>query len=98
MPGPKPPRCGSRSRPSATIKSRPFSCPALQGSAAMHHVLDWSVALLAMWPVGDREPAPSATLKGHKHTITCLAFSREGNLLASGSKDGTAILWDVATK
>lgn len=35
------------------------------------------------------------TLKGHKHTITCLAFSRDGAMLASGSKDSTVRLWDV---
>src|SRR5690242_5973048 len=35
------------------------------------------------------------TLKGHKNTITCLAFSRDGKMLASGAKDGAAILWDI---
>jgi WD40 repeat protein len=39
-----------------------------------------------------------ATLKGHKNTITCLAFSKDGKLLASGAKDGTAIIWDVKEK
>src|ERR1035438_4737765 len=39
------------------------------------------------------------TLKGHKNTITCLAFSKDGKLLATGAKDGVAIIWDVkATK
>src|SRR5262245_28409869 len=37
-----------------------------------------------------------ATLKGHKHTITCLAYAPEGKTLASGAKDGVVILWDVA--
>src|SRR5262245_33452230 len=37
---------------------------------------------------------PQASLKGHKHTITCLAFSRDGRLLASGSKDTTVKIWD----
>jgi beta-glucosidase len=40
---------------------------------------------------------PQATLQGHKHTITCLAFSRDGHYLASGSKDCTVILWDLHT-
>src|SRR5262245_6851778 len=38
------------------------------------------------------------TLKGHKNTITCLAFSKDGTLLVSGAKDGTAIVWDVKAK
>src|SRR5262249_39094917 len=36
------------------------------------------------------------TLKGHANTITCVAFAPDGKSLASGSKDGTAIVWDVA--
>ncbi len=36
-----------------------------------------------------------AKLKGHKHDITSVVFSPDGNTLASGSEDGTARLWDV---
>src|SRR4051794_14147196 len=39
-----------------------------------------------------------ATLKGHKHTITALAWSPDGKTLASGAKDETVILWNVADK
>ena len=39
-----------------------------------------------------------ATLKGHKHTITSIAFAPDGKTLASGSKDETVILWDLADK
>src|SRR5262245_5384213 len=39
-----------------------------------------------------------ATLKGHKHTITCLAWAPDARTIASGSKDETVILWDVAQK
>jgi WD40 repeat protein len=35
------------------------------------------------------------TLSGHKGGITCLAFSGDGNRLASGSADKTTIVWDV---
>ncbi|RKU24617.1 hypothetical protein C6497_17515 [Candidatus Poribacteria bacterium] len=34
------------------------------------------------------------TLSGHTETITTLVFSHDGKTLASGSKDGTILLWD----
>jgi WD40 repeat protein len=37
------------------------------------------------------------TLVGHTHDVVSLAFSPDGKLLASGSRDNTAILWDVST-
>jgi WD40 repeat protein/predicted Ser/Thr protein kinase len=36
-----------------------------------------------------------ATLAGHERTVTCAAFSPEGNRLATGSMDGTARIWAV---
>jgi len=36
-----------------------------------------------------------ATLAGHERTVTCAAFSPEGNCLATGSMDGTARIWAV---
>ncbi|HWY87578.1 MAG TPA: hypothetical protein VNX28_12670, partial [Gemmataceae bacterium] len=42
------------------------------------------------------EQAPT-TLKGHKGTITCLAFAPDGKELASGGKEGVVILWDVGS-
>ncbi|MCK9895652.1 Hsp70 family protein [Frankia sp. AgB32] len=52
----------------------------------------------------DRSSRPShhvevtarATLKGHERDVTSAAFSPDGTLLATTSKDGTR-LWDVAT-
>ena len=37
------------------------------------------------------------TLEGHSDRITSVAFSPDGNTVASGSADDTVILWDVAT-
>lgn len=38
-----------------------------------------------------------STLKGHSHVVNSIAFSPDSNILASGSSDGTAKLWNVAT-
>jgi predicted NACHT family NTPase len=37
-----------------------------------------------------------AALHGHSNEIECLAYGRDGKLLATGSFDQTAILWDLA--
>ncbi len=34
-------------------------------------------------------------LTGHKETVTAVAFSPDGTKIASGSVDGTVLLWDV---
>ena len=39
-----------------------------------------------------------ATLEGHTDVVEWVAFSPDGTRLASGSHDGTANLWDVATE
>jgi WD40 repeat protein len=58
----------------------------------------------AVYVVGDTDGAifvvndgVQQTLEGHTDTITRLAFSNDGTLLASASRDNTAILWDTTT-
>src|SRR5260370_36804234 len=36
-------------------------------------------------------------LKGHTKAVTCLAYSKDGKLLASGSNDRSVRLWDIAS-
>ncbi len=36
------------------------------------------------------------TLKGHRDSVSCLAWDR-ATIVASGSDDGTARLWDLRT-
>jgi len=60
----------------------------------------WTTSLspqraLEHWDV--RVGEPIAQLTGHTKGINGLEFSPKGNLLASCSHDGTAIVWDVAT-
>ena len=36
-----------------------------------------------------------AVFKGHAHGVACIAFSPDGTMIASGSSDKTAIVWNV---
>lgn len=40
----------------------------------------------------------SLTLRGHTDAVTCIAFSRDGRTLVSGSKDGTVRIWDASLR
>src|SRR3954470_3324735 len=81
-------------------------CPRRMNGARTHEGTDLMPprfltvsALLAGAAVTAPAPGPpTVTLAGHKGTLSCLAFSRDGNLLASGAKDGTLIVWDVAAR
>lgn len=55
--------------------------------------------LIQLWDV--KSGTDLGTLTGHTESIETLAFSHDGKMLASGSSDGTVLLWDwdkISTK
>ena len=37
------------------------------------------------------------TLRGHKEEVSCVAFSPDGRLFATGSYDNKGVIWETAT-
>ena len=52
--------------------------------------------LIILWDVTSSSPKPSTQLKGHDIALDALAFSPSGATLASGSRDGVILVWDLA--
>ncbi len=50
-----------------------------------------------LWRLSGPEPIKPVVLDGHTGAVTCLAITPDGNLVVSGSQDGTVRLWDSAT-
>lgn len=53
--------------------------------------------LVAVYPLSAQEPKLRETLNGHTELVCSVAFSLDGNKLASGNIDTTITLWDVVT-
>ncbi|HEV3444738.1 MAG TPA: WD40 repeat domain-containing protein, partial [Gemmataceae bacterium] len=50
--------------------------------------------VIKIYDMNGNEPQ---VLKGHTKAVTCLAYSKDGKLLASGSNDRSVRLWDIAS-
>jgi WD40 repeat protein len=46
---------------------------------------------------GLASPKPLAELRGHHEDVLSCAFSPDGQILATGAKDGLVLLWDMST-
>ena len=67
----------------------------IAGFGSKNNIRPSSANPLIVWEIGTRRLI--RRLDGHKGYCLSLDFSRDGRLLASGSRDGTAILWSTAT-
>ena len=81
---------GIRERGKITDKHRAFSS-VLIFSPDGESLLDTRGSEIILWGTNGND---LGTLSGHTETITTLAFSHDGKTLASGSNDGTVLLWD----
>ncbi|MBM4046816.1 MAG: hypothetical protein FJ279_17045 [Planctomycetes bacterium] len=60
-------------------------------------ILDTPLLRLIQWNAERGRRHPTLTLKGHDKAVSCVAFSPDGKLLASGAWDGTVRFWDPET-
>lgn len=51
-----------------------------------------------MWEYSHKQLAVLQCLYGHNDAVTCLACSPAYNVIVSGSRDATAIVWDLSRR
>lgn len=51
-----------------------------------------------MWEYSHKELIVLQCLYGHNDAVTCLACSPAYNVIVSGSRDTTAIIWDLSRR
>jgi WD40 repeat protein/serine/threonine protein kinase len=59
--------------------------------------MDTVVRIWNATPLDDSGPDPLCTFTGHSQEVTCLAFSRDGCLLASGGADRSVLVCDASS-
>jgi WD40 repeat protein len=63
------------------------------GSGGLYRGFHFHSGEIKLWDLAAKKEL--ATMTAHKDIVSCLAFSPDGKLLASGSADGTVNLWRV---
>jgi WD40 repeat protein len=87
---------GDNTGPTGTLTFSPDGKYLVAGICAKHYTTRKSSPRhLKVWDVTTRRLIH--LLNGHTGYCTSLGFSRDGALLASGSRDGTAIIWSTQT-
>ncbi len=84
---------------SAPVRSVTFSADGtriLSGSDDGSMIL-WDVATGEQARVFPSDDPTTALIEGHQQSLTSVALNGDGTLALSGSRDQTALLWDVAT-
>jgi WD40 repeat protein len=72
------------------------ACPAGKQETHISQPPTESSPTLPIQPDWSKEVQKLAALDGHTDTVLCLAFSPDGNKLATGSWDGTAMIWNCS--
>ncbi|KAL1139731.1 hypothetical protein AAG570_006709 [Ranatra chinensis] len=55
-------------------------------------------SVVTLWDYSKKQISIVQTLNGHSEAVTCLAVSSAYNVIVSGSRDATAIIWDLSRR